>query len=73
MEHTKEKVKDLFDKLYSDVIDNLDDLDTKEKAHLLTKLIEYQVPKIRSVEGNMDIKHVADIPVGNWPEKLEWS
>lgn len=46
-EETREMVAKLIEKLYSNVIDDLDNLDTKEKALILAKLFEYQIPKIR--------------------------
>lgn len=41
----KQMISDLVEKLHSEVIENIDQLEAKEKAELLTKLVEYVIPK----------------------------
>lgn len=43
----KQIITNLVEKLQTDIFDNLNKLEPKEKADLLTKLIEYVIPKQR--------------------------
>jgi hypothetical protein len=50
----KEMVKELTEQLYSDVTSNIKELDTNQKAQLLVKLIDYQLPKLKAIENKTD-------------------
>ena len=50
----KEMVKELTEQLYSDVTSNIKELDTNQKAQLLVKLIDYQLPKLKAIESRTD-------------------
>jgi len=62
----KAMIVDMTNKLYQDVINNINELDTNQKASLLMKLIEYRVPKLRSVDVDMTGNNSISIEPKEW-------
>jgi uncharacterized protein YaaW (UPF0174 family) len=56
----KKMLADLMEKLYESVNDDLDQLDIKDKAVLLTRLAEYNVPKMRATESRVNIENLSE-------------
>ena len=67
---TKEKIAQLVETLFDDVMNNMDDLETKDKANLLVKLIEYEIPKRRAVESTVELSMLSDEEVNELIERI---
>ncbi len=67
---TKEKIARLVDKLFDDVMGDMDSLETKDKANLLVKLIEYEIPKRRAVESTVELSMLSDEEVNELIERI---
>ena len=68
----KGMISNLIENLYEDVIDNLDDLNTREKAQLLAKLFEYDVPKMRAIAATFENKEPLVIIFQNASKEYEF-
>lgn len=66
----REMIANLTDLLYEDLKNNLDDLDTKDKAQLFPKLLEYRVAKLRSVESKVQIDSLSEQQVSDMVDKI---
>lgn len=66
----KQMIADLTSELYYDVFNNLSELGYYHKANLLSKLFEYQTPKMRSTEYKTDVDSMSDAQIDLITEKL---
>lgn len=65
-----EIITNLTQRLYVSVMNNWQDLETKDQAMLLAKLMDYIIPKKRSVDSRVDITNLSSQEVDVLIDKI---
>lgn len=67
----RERLSDLIDMNFNKLQTDLDNLDPKERVNTVIKLLDFALPKLRSIENKVDFMQLSDEQIDQIIKEIE--